>query len=316
MHGVFFNPDIQDFTWSNSNLSFRSRIDLFLVSSSALQYVNEISHSFAPLSDHKKITLKLGDSQHRTKLRGYWKFNNTLLKDNYFNDSLKNVASEIFNGVEDNEYTQKWEYFKFMTRTIAVKRGKELKALKNKTEADLLSRIGFLLSKPNLSFEEELELKEIQLKIDQIYIELAKGAFARSRSKWLEEGEANTSNFFALEKRNGQKKSLSMLNINGSKCADQKLISDSVFSFYSNLYKSEFKNSSCELFMDKIKKHMVTINEDLKKTCDSNLTREEVRAALFSMKKGKSPGIDGLSVEFYIHFRDIIQEPLFYMYCE
>ncbi len=34
------------------------------------------------------------------------------------------------------------------------------------------------------------------------------------------------------------------------------------------------------------------------------------------MKKGKSPGIDGLSVEFSVHFWDIIQEPLFYMYCE
>ena len=34
----------------------------------------------------------------------------------------------------------------------------------NKTEAELLSRIGFLLSKPGLSSEEELEVKEIQLK--------------------------------------------------------------------------------------------------------------------------------------------------------
>ena len=76
-----------------------------------------------------------------------------------------------------------------------------------------------------MSSEEELEVKEIQLKIDQIYIELAKGAFVRSRARWLEEGETNSSYFFALEKRKGQRKSLSMLNINGSKCMDQKLIS-------------------------------------------------------------------------------------------
>lgn len=209
-----------------------------------------------------------------------------------------------------------FQYFKFMTRSIAIKRGKELKTLKNKTEAELLNRIGLLLSKPSLSSEEELEIKDIQLKIDQIYTELAKGAFVRSRAKWLEEGETNSSYFFALEKRNGQRKSLSMLNINGSKCTDQKLIADSVFSFYSNLHKSEFINPSGEMLISKIKKHIVTVDEDLKKTCDSNLTKEEIKTALFSMKKDKSPGVDGLSVEFYIHFWDIIQEPLFCMYSE
>lgn len=47
-----------------------------------------------------------------------------------------------------------------MTISIAVKRSKVLKALKNKTEAELLGRIGSLLSKPNLSSEEELEVKD------------------------------------------------------------------------------------------------------------------------------------------------------------
>ena len=71
-----------------------------------------------------------------------------------------------------------------MTRSIAIKRGKELKALKNKTETELLNKIGLLLSKSNLSSEEELEVKEIQLKTDQIYIEIAKGAFVRCTSGW------------------------------------------------------------------------------------------------------------------------------------
>ena len=99
-------------------------------------------------------------------------------------------------------------------KKCCCKGSKELKALKYKTETELLSRIGFLLSEPDLSCEEQLEVKEIQLKIDPIYIELAKGAFVRSRAKWPEEGEQTQTTFFALEKRNGQRKSLSMLNIN------------------------------------------------------------------------------------------------------
>ena len=74
------------------------------------------------------------------------------------------------------------------------------KALKDKTEAELLSRTGFVLSKSNLSSEEDLEVKEIQLKIDHIYIELAKGAFVRSRANWLEEGEQTPAIFLLWKK--------------------------------------------------------------------------------------------------------------------
>lgn len=96
----------------------------------------------------------------------------------------------------------------------------------------------------------------------------------RSGAKWPE-GETNSSYFFTLEKRNGQRKSLSMLNVNGGKCTDQKFISDFVLSFYSNLYKPEFNNPS-----------------------------------------GKPLGINGLSVEFCIHFWNIIYELLFCTYNE
>lgn len=51
----------------------------------------------------------------------------------------------------------------------------------------------------------------------------------RSRAKWLEEEETNSSYFFALDKRNCHRNSPSTLTINGIKCTDQKLISDSVF---------------------------------------------------------------------------------------
>lgn len=65
-----------------------------------------------------------------------------------------------------------------------------------------------LLSKENIAPEEELELKAIQIQIHQIYTDLAKGAFIRSRAKWLEEGERYSAYFFALEKRNSKWNSL------------------------------------------------------------------------------------------------------------
>ena len=148
---------MQDFTRSNGNLSRRSRIYLFLISTNALYLVKDVSHSSAPLSDHKLISLKLCGSQDTTNLRGYWKFNNSLLQDNQFNDRIKEIIEEIYTSIisEDgyrlvyrNIYKKyrlktirviikkRWEYFKYMSGCAAVRRSVELKVKKNQNESE------------------------------------------------------------------------------------------------------------------------------------------------------------------------------------
>ena len=56
------------------------------------------------------------------------------------------------------------------------------------------------------------------------------------------------------------------------------------------------------------------IKINFRDACNKELSLDEIKNALFSMKKGKSPGSDGLSVEFYVHFWDILNIPLFNMY--
>jgi len=86
----FLYPDINEFTWSNVSRSFQSRIDLWLISPSCLQFVTESSHSYAPFSDHKLISIHLaGTNQQSGNKRVYLKFNNNLLKDEEFCDLVK-----------------------------------------------------------------------------------------------------------------------------------------------------------------------------------------------------------------------------------
>lgn len=94
------------------------------------------------------------------------------------------------------------------------------------------------------------------------------------------------------------------------------LISKFVTKFYGNLYSSNFNPSNCNFLIDKVKKLIPVINGNYKTTCDSKITIDEVKKALFSMKKCKSPGLDGLSVEFYLYFWEYIKDPLFGMYNE
>lgn len=68
-------------------------------------------------------------------------------------------------------------------RYIAVKRRKELKEIKNQIDSELVNRTNILLAKDNITKEEDFEIKELNLEFDKAFLELAKGAYIRSRAK-------------------------------------------------------------------------------------------------------------------------------------
>ncbi len=146
---------------------------MFIISSSILHLVKDISHSFAPLSDHKKICINLVGLQPISKMRGYWKCNNALLKDTKFNDSIINLVKELFTNMH-NGYKERWEYFKYKSRLIAIQICKELKASRLQTKSILLCRLNELLSKENVSEEEKIELNKIHFQINELYLDSAK----------------------------------------------------------------------------------------------------------------------------------------------
>jgi len=71
--------------------------------------------------------------------------------------------------------------------------------------------------------------------LDQIFENKAKGAFVRSRRKWLEEGEKNSKYFFNLEKRNTELSTLKRLLIDDKISTDSNEISQFVTNFYKKI---------------------------------------------------------------------------------
>lgn len=268
----FLNPDINEFTWSNVSRSSQSRIDLWLISPSCLQFVAESSHNYAPFSDHKLISIHLaGTKQQNGNIRGYWKLNNNLLKDKEFCDLVKKTAKSIFDN-KDVNHIQKWEFFKFKIREIAIKRSKAIKKKNIAKELSIMNNLNILMMKNNLSEEEETIMKKLKEEIDDMYIDMAKGAFVRSRAKWLEQGEKNSSYFFALEKRNRKRNNLTTLKIDNNIISNSLDISRYVGTFYSNIYKSNIQFIECDNFIESVKAFTPTISEQFKLNCDCPIT--------------------------------------------
>lgn len=76
------NPTSLTYTWSNKDRSLQSRIDFWLISEHIKDKVEFVTTEPSVLTDHKGISIKvnfLGRQSNRVK-RGYWKLNNSLLK--------------------------------------------------------------------------------------------------------------------------------------------------------------------------------------------------------------------------------------------
>lgn len=104
-------------------------------------------HSYAPFSDHKMIVISFTNSlKQKATLRGYWKLNCNLLKDEVFCNSVKAIAGNIFNGKELSNI-QKWEFFKFKIRESAIRHSKEMKKCSNLKESEIMKELNILINK-------------------------------------------------------------------------------------------------------------------------------------------------------------------------
>ena len=151
---------------------------------------------------------------------------------------------------------------------------------------------------------ELLEEKEfLQLALNDILNVETQGLIIRSRIKWAEEGEKSSRYFCNLEKRTGEKKSIFRFkNENDDIIVNQQTILGDISLFYQNLYRKQCdgNNNIMEDFLDSVE--IPQLNETDKDFLERPITKQELYDTVTSMKHNKSPGLDGLPVEFYIVF--------------
>ena len=122
-----------------------------------------------------------------------------------------------------------------------------------------------------------------------------KGHITRAGINWLDQGEKPTSFFCKLETKQFTEKTIRKLQLdNGSIINDQKMILKEVQRYYVNLFNEKETCSDFNLGKT-IAGNRVKQNKDIGK----NISVIELGTALKKMKNNKSPGIDGLSSEFF-----------------
>lgn len=82
-----------------------------------------------------------------------------------------------------NRFGSYWELMKFDIRLLTISMGKEIACAERERENDIIKGIMDHIKKTELTNQELLELSSLQIQLDCIYEEKARGAFVRSRWK-------------------------------------------------------------------------------------------------------------------------------------
>jgi hypothetical protein len=135
----------------------------------------------------------------------------------------------------------------------------------------------------------------------------ARAMVARAGWQDLVANDAPAASYLAEWASRVMPKPLLKLKVNGQWVDDPDVLISEVKTELEKTFSSSFitspsLNASIYSTLDKLPK-------DLALTLDASVTESEVLAALKSLNKNKSPGVDGLTPEFYLKFWDALRTP-------
>ena len=288
-----------------------SRLDHFFISSSLLQSVRENKCFPCPLSDHDFVDLFLSAVNVSFHGSGVWKFNCSLLSDDDFISTMTSlITAEKEKIPVFTSLGAWWDNLKIQLRRACIdfssrKRKKLLSERNSLTKCLLRAKSAvFAGDRGQIS-----KVNKLESALEAVINNECEGAKIRSRARWIKEGEKPTRFFFRLEHKRAEKNIFeSLFNESGEEMFSHNEIELILVDFYKALFSKD--SLDMQIQTEIIDDLDLSLCDSEREQCEGLFTKEELSAALKGLQTSKSPGSDGLPVEFYSAFWDLLCDPL------
>ena len=304
------NPYKKSYTWSRQG-GQRSRIDLILASSELIQSTKFAGIADAICTDHRAVKVQITGDKYIKRGPGLYKLNSDILEEKEYQNLVETVINnEIEASGEDEDPCILWDNIKryviLETQDYCKKRAKRHKA----AEKALLQRLNKLEQTLHSLKQEEIdEYQLIKKELESLYDAKTRGAILRSRAQFLSQGEKGTKYFFGLERRNFTTQCIYQLqDENGKIEEDHSAIQKQIKNYYENLFSSSEREPTEEEYGEFLNDTDIPkLTEDQRDQLERDITTEEIKTALSQMSNNKSPGLDGITTEWYKKFWNQIE---------
>ena len=307
----YLHPSTSSFTWSRWNGLFASRIDLIGCPHAWISSVSGCDILPFPFSDHCALSFSVSVPDAIPLGPCRWKLNTSILQEPDYISlitgfwSLWRVRTFAFSTLAEWWDAGKAE-IKWLPMDYCRNRAKVKCA-----ERDLLSRlVTFLKEKLDSGATYCLAPYQSALSnLGKLDLEIARGAQIRSRVRWTEEGEASSAYFFRLvKKQNADRLVAALRQPDGTVVNSAPDLVECFSQFYSDLFSAEPVDPGARDAL--LSNVTVRLSVEECNVCEGALTAEECFTALQGMARRKTPGCDGLPMEFYHTFWSVLGSDL------
>lgn len=264
-----------------------------------------------PFSDHCAVLLSVSVPDTVPPGPGLWKLNISVLEDNEYIKLISAFWLSWHAPIHRFPSLAKWwEEGKSCIKGLTIRYCCSRSATQCRNR-DLLVRLiehlkakvdagSILCLEPYLSALSELAVLNSQV---------GKGAQVRSRIRWVEEGESSSAYFFRLEKKCSTDRWISALREDDGSIVSSLIdLCRYLSSFYASLFTAAPTDLSSRTSL--LTNLTSTLDNDQADLCEGHLTSDECFTALQGMARRKAPRLDGLPMEFYVKFWNVLGSDL------
>ena len=302
VHDIY-NKGLPQYTYIKNG--YGSRLDKF--------YVNKLKNNLnrfetipVYFSDHHAVLFDINLANVIKYYPCYWKFNASILDDKGVYELFKN-SWNVYQNKKSNypDILEWWENTKTDISQLFMKIGKlkgsERYGLLNFLE-DQLKQLNYLhQADPNKAYD---EMQSIKARINFIKEKSYEGIKIRARINDKINGEKLSSYLIGKQKQNSDSY-ISALKFNSNLITDPKAVSIHASKYYNELYSTPNTYDTYEKLL--LENFISVIGEEENALLIAPITEIEVKKVISNMNLNKSPGIDGLTVEFYLLLWPIIK---------
>ena len=218
------------FRQNHSSGFIQRRLDYFFISNS-LQEMTKYTDILAAFStDHALILITLSKINKLDRGKGFWKFNNSLKKNEDYVETIKNVIKSTLRSLDEqgvNNPQARWEFLKYEIQKNSIQFSKTLSKIKNR---ELENK--FKVFEANSILQCDNEYLDCKERLDNLYQEQINGIHIGSRCDWYKYGEKSSKFFLNLEKSHTIQGQIRYLLSGNYKLTNKKEINTHLCMFY------------------------------------------------------------------------------------
>ena len=299
------NPKRRLWSFIGTGAAGNSRIDRMYVNSVSINKIHNISYTPTPFRGHRILSfVKKGKSE---KGKSYYKMNTSILHDVKYREIVQETKNELDDLCIKND-REKWEVFILTIRSKSLTYSKSKNRIKRILKNALTKQI-LEIEENGTEIENLLNYNFLTQKLKEIEDVEIEGYIRRI--KYMPSHEKNEPDIAFYAKLEDKKIANDIIgqlaeDENSKIYTDKENIIKIATNFYKDLYTPNTVNTKTQ---DKLLKNIKTkLSDEQKDKLDAIITEEEIKTALFQMSSGKSPGLDGVPVEFYKEFWEEIKD--------